>query len=55
MVQAARIEEYLRSRLPQATDVSVANVQRLPGGASREQFYQMYEEASGLTDGAGAS
>lgn len=55
MVQAARIEEYLRSRLPQATDVSVANVRRLSGGVSREQFYQMYEEASGQTDGAGAS
>lgn len=38
MVQAERIEEYLRSRLPQATDVSVANVQRLPGGASRETW-----------------
>src|SRR3989304_9149364 len=35
MVQAARIEEYIRSRLPQSTDVSVANVQRLPGGVSR--------------------
>ena len=55
MVQAARIEEYLQSRLPQATEISVQNVQRLPGGASREQFYQMYEEASGLADGAGAS
>ena len=38
MVQAERIEEYLRSRLPQSTDVSVANVQRLPGGASRETW-----------------
>src|SRR3990170_1626312 len=26
-----------------------------PGRASREQLYQMYEEASGLTEGAGAS
>ena len=55
MVQAERIEEYLRSHLPQSTDVLVANVQRLPGGISRERFCQMYEEASGLTEGAGAS
>ena len=55
MVQAQRIEEYLQSRLPQATEIAVENVQRLPGGASREQFYQMYEAASDLTDGAGAS
>ena len=78
MVQAERIEEYLRSRLPQATEIAVQNVQRLPGGASRqtwsfdarwreggderigglmsrEEFYRMHEEASGLADGAGAS
>src|SRR3990172_2072474 len=38
MVQAERIEEYLRSRLPQATEIAVQNVQRLPGGASRETW-----------------
>jgi aminoglycoside phosphotransferase (APT) family kinase protein len=38
MVQAARIEEYLQSRLPQATEIAVQNVQRLPGGASRETW-----------------
>src|SRR3990172_2781113 len=38
MVQAERIEEYLRSRLPQASAIAVADVQRLPGGASRETW-----------------
>ena len=38
MVQPERIAEYLQSRLPQATEIAVENVQRLPGGASRETW-----------------
>ena len=35
--------------------VSGAGDGRESGLMTREQFYQMYEEASGLADGAGAS
>jgi aminoglycoside phosphotransferase (APT) family kinase protein len=38
MLQAERIADYLRSRLPQASDVTVENVFRIPGGASRETW-----------------
>jgi aminoglycoside phosphotransferase (APT) family kinase protein len=34
----SRIEDYLRSRLPDARDVTVRNLQRIPGGASRETW-----------------
>ncbi|HEU4759210.1 MAG TPA: phosphotransferase family protein [Dehalococcoidia bacterium] len=33
-----RIEAYLRTRLPQAEDLSVAGLWRIPGGASRETW-----------------
>lgn len=38
MLQAERIAEYLRSRLPQAAEIAVQNVFRIPGGASRETW-----------------
>jgi aminoglycoside phosphotransferase (APT) family kinase protein len=38
MVQPERIAEYLRSRIPEATELEVANVYRIPGGASRETW-----------------
>jgi len=37
-LRAERIAEYLRTKLPQAEDVSVSNVARIPGGASRETW-----------------
>jgi hypothetical protein len=46
-MQAERIAEYLRSRLPEATDVSVENVFRIPGGASRETWLTAQEPADG--------
>jgi len=36
MLQAGRVADYLRSKLPQASEVTVENVFRIPGGASRE-------------------
>ncbi len=38
MLWAERISEYPQSRLPQASDVGVQNVFRIPGGASRETW-----------------
>ena len=38
MLQPERVAEYLQSRLPQATDIAVENVFRMPGGASRETW-----------------
>ncbi len=38
MLQAERIAECLQSRLPQASDIAVQNVFRIPGGASRETW-----------------
>jgi aminoglycoside phosphotransferase (APT) family kinase protein len=37
-LQAERIAEYLRAKLPQAEGVEVSNVARIPGGASRETW-----------------
>jgi aminoglycoside phosphotransferase (APT) family kinase protein len=34
----SRIEDYLRIRLPDATGISVSNLARIPGGASRETW-----------------
>jgi len=34
----SRIQEYLQSKLPEARDVTVANLHRIPGGASRETW-----------------
>ncbi len=38
MLQAEQIAEYLQSRLPQASDIAVQNLFRIPGGASRETW-----------------
>lgn len=38
MLQPQRIADYLRTKLPQATGVTVENVVRIPGGASRETW-----------------
>ncbi len=36
MLQAERVDDYLRSKLPQASELTVENVFRIPSGASRE-------------------
>ncbi len=38
MLQAERVADYLQSKLPQASEVTVENVFRIPGGASRETW-----------------
>ncbi len=38
MLQAERIAQYLQSRLPEAAEIAVENVFRIPGGASRETW-----------------
>ncbi len=38
MLQTEPITEYLKSRLPQATELEVQNLFRIPGGASRETW-----------------
>ena len=38
MLQAERVADYLRSKLPQASELAVENVFRIPGGASRETW-----------------
>jgi aminoglycoside phosphotransferase (APT) family kinase protein len=48
MLAADRVAEYLKTKLPDATDVRVENVQRIPGGASRETWGL---DASWLSDG----
>jgi aminoglycoside phosphotransferase (APT) family kinase protein len=37
-LRAERIAEYLRTKLPEAEGISVSNVLRIPGGASRETW-----------------
>ena len=37
-MQAEQIAEYIQSQMPDASDVSVSNVARIPGGASRETW-----------------
>ncbi|MEX0800255.1 MAG: phosphotransferase family protein [Dehalococcoidia bacterium] len=49
MVQPDRVAEYLRSKLPHATGLTVDNVHRIPGGASRETWGL---DASWREDGA---
>jgi aminoglycoside phosphotransferase (APT) family kinase protein len=34
----SRIQDYLQSKMPGASDITVANLQRIPGGASRETW-----------------
>jgi hypothetical protein len=52
MLQAERVADYLRSKLPQATEVTVENVFRIPGGASREtwSFDARWREGSGILE-----
>ena len=52
MLQAERVADYLRSKLPQASEVTVENVFRIPGGASREtwSFDARWREASGILE-----
>ena len=38
MLQAERVADYIRSRLPQASEIAVENILRIPGGASRETW-----------------
>jgi aminoglycoside phosphotransferase (APT) family kinase protein len=38
MLQTERVADYLRSKLPQTSEVTVENVFRIPGGASRETW-----------------
>lgn len=38
MLQAERVADYLRSKLPQASAVTVENVLRIPIGARRETW-----------------
>ncbi len=38
MLQTEPIVEYLKSRLPQAAELEVQNLFRIPGGASRETW-----------------
>jgi hypothetical protein len=50
MLQAERVADYLRSKLPQASEVTVENVFRIPGGASREtwSFDARWSEGIGI-------
>ncbi len=52
MLQTERIIEYLRSRLPQAAEIAVQNVFRIPGGASREtwSFDARWREGIGILE-----
>ena len=52
MLQAERVADYLRSKLPQASEVTVENVFRIPGGASREtwSFDARWREGSGILE-----
>ncbi len=38
MLQAERVADYLRNKLPQASELAVENVFRIAGGASRETW-----------------
>jgi len=38
MLEAEKVAAYLRSRLPQASEMTVENVFRIPGSASRETW-----------------
>jgi hypothetical protein len=52
MLQAERVADYLRSKLPQASEVTVEHVLRIPGGASREtwSFDARWREADGILE-----
>ena len=52
MLQAEGVADYLRSKLPQASEVTVENVFRIPGGASREtwSFDARWREGSGILE-----
>ena len=52
MLQAKRVADYLRSKLPQASEVTVENVFRIPGGASREtwSFDARWREGGGILE-----
>jgi len=52
MLEAAKVADYLRSRLPQASEVTVENVFRIPGGASREtwSFDARWREGGGILE-----
>ncbi len=50
MLQAERVADCLRGKLPQASEVTVENVFRIPGGASREtwSFDARWHEGIGI-------
>ena len=52
MLQAERVADYLRGKLPQASEVTVENVFRIPGGASREtwSFDARWHEGGGILE-----
>ena len=52
MLQAERVADYLRSKLPQASEVTVENVFRIPDGVSREtwSFDARWREAGGILE-----
>jgi hypothetical protein len=52
MLEAAKVADYVRSRLPQASEVTVENVFRIPGGASREtwSFDARWREGGGILE-----
>ena len=52
MLQTEPITEYLKSRLPQATELEVQNLFRIPGGVSREtwSFDARWHEGIGILE-----
>ena len=52
MLQAERIAEYRHSWLPQAAELEVENVIRIPGDASREtwSFDARWREGNGILE-----
>jgi hypothetical protein len=52
MLQAERVADYLQSKLPQPSEVTVENVFRIPGGASREtwSFDARWREAGAILE-----
>ncbi len=52
MLQTERIAEYLKGRLPQAAELEVQNLFRIPGGASREtwSFDARWREGIGILE-----
>jgi hypothetical protein len=52
MLQAERLADYLQSKLPQASEVTVENVFRIPAGASRKawSFDTLWRQGGGIAE-----